>query len=361
MRIRMVNLTKIFSSIRGKVVALEDINLEIKDSEFFVLLGPSGCGKSTLLNLVAGLEKPTSGEIWFADKLVASSQKKIFLTPKERNVAMVFQSYALYPHLNVFENIAFPLRIQKTKDSVIKEKVIKAAEMVGISDLLNAKPAELSGGQRQRVAIARAIVRKPDVFLLDEPLSNLDAQLRMATRTELKQLQQSLGTTTIYVTHDQVEAMTLGDRVAVLRNGKIEQVGTPEELYNNPVNPFVATFIGLPPMNLIEATIVEENKEYFAVIDGNKLKIPVEKQRDIVTKNKKLILGIRPEDIYISSDKKENIFETKIISVEPLGRELIIYVLLGNQKISVLSTNKELKKNQMLLIEFNISKIHLFN
>jgi len=363
MRIRLVNLTKIFSSIRGKVVALDNINLEIKDSEFFVLLGPSGCGKSTLLNLVAGLEKPTSGEIWFADKLVASSQKKIFLTPRERNVAMVFQSYALYPHLNVFENIAFPLRIQKIKDSVIKEKVIKAAEMVGISDLLNAKPAELSGGQRQRVAIARAIVRKPDVFLLDEPLSNLDAQLRVATRTELKQLQRSLGVTTIYVTHDQVEAMTLGDRVAVLRNGKIEQVGTPEELYNNPVNPF-ATFIGSPPMNLIEATIVEENNEYFVVIDGNKLKIPMEKFKKIDIKNKKLILGIRPEDIYISLDKKENIFKTKIVSVEPLGRELIIYVSLGNQKISILSTNKELKgleKDQILNIEFNVDKIHFFS
>jgi len=369
MKIKLVNLTKKFFSIRGECIALDNLNLEIDDKEFFVLLGPSGCGKSTLLNLIAGLERPTAGEIWFGDKLVASNHKKFFLPPKERNVAMVFQSYALYPHLKVFENIAFPLRIQKTKENEIEEAVKKAAEMLDITCLLNVKPAELSGGQRQRVAIARAMVRHPDIFLLDEPLSNLDAQLRVSTRSELKQLQKKLGVTTIYVTHDQAEAMSLGDRIAVLKNGKIEQIGTPEELYEKPATPFIAKFIGSPPMNLIETTLIEENNEYFVVIGSdNKLKIPNNKLKGELPKNKKLILGIRPEDIYIHPfgslsngvNLDKNIFRVKIVSTESSGREEILQVLLAKEKVFVLSNRKELRNSEIIDIEINVDKLHFF-
>jgi multiple sugar transport system ATP-binding protein len=225
MRVRIHHLSKGFRSIRGNVFALRDISMEIENGEFFVLLGPSGSGKSTLLNLISGLETPTHGEIWFDRMLVASHAKGVSLSPKERNVAFVFQSYALYPHMNVFENIAFPLKIRGTERGGIRESVERTASLLEISDLLSAKPGELSGGQRQRVAIARAIVRHPNIFLLDEPLSNLDPQLRLSMRTELKKIQRSLGVTTIYVTHDQTEAMSLGDRIAVLRNGEIEQTG----------------------------------------------------------------------------------------------------------------------------------------
>ena len=247
MKLRLVRLSKKFVTARGSVFAVRDIDLETTESEFFVLLGPSGCGKSTVLNLIAGLEKPTGGEIWFDEKLAASSDKKVFLTPKERNVAMVFQSYALYPHMSIFENIAFPLKVAREEEASILESVSRVSSMLGISHLLRAKPGELSGGQRQRVAIGRAIVRQPSIFLLDEPLSNLDAQLRTATRMELKALQRQLEITTVYVTHDQVEAMSLGNRIALLNDGDIEQVGSPEELYNKPANAFVAKFIGSPP------------------------------------------------------------------------------------------------------------------
>ncbi|MEJ2428386.1 MAG: ABC transporter ATP-binding protein [Deltaproteobacteria bacterium] len=256
MNITFKSLQKTFFTLRGKVEALKSIDLEIGQGEFFILLGPSGCGKTTTLNLAAGLERPTAGEIRFADKIVSSPEKKIFVSPKERNVAMVFQSYALYPHLNVFENIAFPLRVAKERD--IAEPVRNTAHMLDIENLLERKPAELSGGERQRVAIARALVRDPDLFLLDEPLSNLDTQLRTTMRAELKRLQRNTGVTTIYVTHDQTEAMTLGDRIGLFREGRLIQVGTPDNLYNSPQTPFAATFVGSPPMNLIPAEIKKE-------------------------------------------------------------------------------------------------------
>ena len=227
MRLLIDSLAKRYKSLRGPVFALNGVSLEIEDGEFFVLLGPSGSGKSTLLNLISGLEKPTMGDIWFDGSLVASGSKKVFWSPRDRNVAFVFQSYALYPHLNVFENIAFPLRIKGVKKAQVKRAVEETASKLEISGLLCAKPGELSGGQRQRVAIARAIVRRPSTFLLDEPLSNLDPQLRFTMRSELKDLQRNLGITTVYVTHDQIEAMSLGDRIAVLRDGGIEQIGAP--------------------------------------------------------------------------------------------------------------------------------------
>ncbi|MCD6459078.1 ABC transporter ATP-binding protein [bacterium] len=273
MKIALNSLAKKFFSLRKDHYAVKNLSLEINDKDFFVLLGPSGCGKSTTLNLMAGLEKPTSGEISFNDKIVASPAKKIFLSPKERNIAMVFQNYALYPHLNTFDNIAFPLKILKMNKTDIKKSVEQTADILKLSHLLKSKPNELSGGERQRVAIARAIVRKPDLFLLDEPLSNLDARLRTSTRAELKKLQRRLNVTTVYVTHDQVEAMTLADKIAVMNNGKIEQVGTPDELYDNPANIFTASFIGNPPMNIFKTKIMEQNNSFFIQIGNTKLKL----------------------------------------------------------------------------------------
>ena len=251
--IKIRDISKDFLSLRGRVVALDGISLDIEPGMFYVLLGQSGCGKTTLLNIIAGIEKPSRGEVSIGGKPVVSAERKLFVSPKNRNVAMVFQSYALYPHMSVFENIAFPLRMAKTRATEIARAVEGVAETLEISDLLPAKPAELSGGQRQRVAIGRAIVRKPSALLLDEPLSNLDAQLRVTMRRELKQLQRRMNVTTVYVTHDQTEAMTLGDKIAVMKDGGIEQIGSPDEVYEKPAGMFVARFVGTPPMNLLDA------------------------------------------------------------------------------------------------------------
>ena len=341
---------------------MRDINIETTDGEFFVLLGPSGCGKSTVLNLVAGLERPSGGEIWFGEKLAASSNKGVFLTPKERNVAMVFQSYALYPHLSVFENIAFPLRIAKETDKKITESVIQVASMLGISHLLRAKPAELSGGQRQRVAIGRAIVRKPSIFLLDEPLSNLDAQLRIATRMELKQLQRKLGVTTIYVTHDQTEAMSLGNRIALLKDGKVEQVGTTEELYNRPSNAFVAKFIGSPPMNLLKVRLVNEYDSWWMEIDSQKIDVAVLKKAWQLTP-KKYLLGVRPEDIRLSEENDDHHVKCQLLSVDPVGREMILQARLGDQDLTILTTDMRYataKAGINLKLLFDFKRMHFF-
>ncbi|SMC94301.1 carbohydrate ABC transporter ATP-binding protein, CUT1 family [Primorskyibacter flagellatus] len=233
----------------GSFVGVDDFDLTIADQEFLVLLGPSGCGKTTTMRMIAGLEEASGGEIWIGDRMVND------LDPKDRDVAMVFQSYGLYPHLNVYENIRFPLRVRKADPATHDERVLKAAEMVELTDFLHRKPAELSGGQRQRVALARAIVRKPSVFLMDEPLSNLDAKLRVSTRAQIKNLSHELKVTTVYVTHDQIEAMTLADRVVVMKAGVVQQVGTPTDIYDNPANTFVASFIGSPAMNLMEGDI----------------------------------------------------------------------------------------------------------
>src|SRR5881409_1830128 len=239
------NLTKVFKE--GELGAVNNVNLETKEGEFLVLLGPSGCGKTTLLRMIAGLETPTAGEILIGGRVVNE------LSPRDRRIAMVFQSYALYPHLSVYKNIAFPLKAQNVKKELHKEKVEWAASLLGIGALLDRKPRELSGGERQRVALARAIVREPAVFLLDEPLSNLDAKLRASAREELEQFHKSVGTTTIYVTHDQVEAMTMGTRIAVMSEGSVRQIGTPADVYDQPADTFVATFLGSPPMNIVPA------------------------------------------------------------------------------------------------------------
>ena len=288
-------LTKVFK--QGELGAVNEVDLETREGEFLVFLGPSGSGKTTLLRMIAGLESPTAGEILIGGKVVND------LTPRERRIAMVFQSYALYPHLTVYNNIVFPLKAQKVPKNLHKEKVEWAASLLGIGGLLQRKPRELSGGERQRVALARAIVREPSVFLLDEPLSNLDAKLRLSAREELERFHRRVGTTTIYVTHDQVEAMAMGDRVMVLNKGVVRQLGTPKEVYDDPADTFVATFLGSPPMNLME-------------MDG-------------------MIIGFRPEHFRVAEDVKESAkvtFKFRVENVEYLGAEFILAGLLQGGK-----------------------------
>lgn len=359
MRVRIQNLKKKYFSLRGAIKAIDGIDLIIENGEFFVLLGPSGCGKSTLLNLIAGLEKPSSGEIWFDDKIVSSTHK-LHLMPQQRNVAMVFQNYALYPHLTVFENIAFPLRIMKLKKEEVINRVKEVAQLLKISDLLTAHPAELSGGQRQRVAVARAIVRKPKLFLLDEPLSNLDAQLRIVMRGELKELQRRLRITTIYVTHDQSEALALGDRIAVMRNGRIEQVATPKQLYQEPQTIFVASFIGTPAMNLLELKLQGERENYFATLAGQRIYLPREKVKDKnLAIGETFILGIRPENIEVDLSAKTAIKAT-ITRIENLGKELLCYLKVAEHRLHVLILPAKLQEGKELSIRFKTDKIHLF-
>lgn len=358
MKIKLINLTKKFVSMRGEITAVSNVNIEIGDKEFFVLLGPSGCGKSTILNLVAGLETPTGGEIWFDEKIITKNEK-VYLTPKQRNIGMVFQSYALYPHMSVFENISFPLKIRRYKRDEINKLVNEVASILKISHLLRAKPSELSGGERQRVAIARAIVRKPDLLLFDEPLSNLDAKLRISTRTELKNLQKEIGITTIYVTHDQIEAMALGHRIAVLKEGKIQQIGTPHELYENPFNTFVASFIGSPPMNLITLPFIVENGVYYILIGENKVKIPDSKVPSRAESKRSFIFGIRPEDIIIGSQPDS--IKAKVCSVEPLGRQILLVIDIDKYKFSVLTNYSHYKIDEFIKIKFNLDKMYIFS
>ena len=364
MKLKLVHLAKRFVSARGAVEAVKDVHLEVRDREFFVLLGPSGCGKSTVLNLVAGLEAPTGGEIWFDDSRVASPGKGHMLSPGQRNVAMVFQSYALYPHLSVRKNIAFPLNISGATREKIDEKVQKAADMLGIAALLNAKPRELSGGQRQRVAIARALVREPAVFLLDEPLSNLDAQLRASTRSELKKLQRRLGITTVYVTHDQVEAMSLGDRVALLRDGCVEQVAEPKALYERPANSFVARFIGSPPMNLLHASMEELDGIPWLFLEDYRLRLDAMRNAFPAGYGKmECLLGVRPEHASICLEAEEASLRVRIVSIESLGRETLLHGLVGDQPFTVLSTDAHLMGVQsggFIHVRLNLEKLQLF-
>jgi multiple sugar transport system ATP-binding protein len=300
----------------GSFAAVADLNLEVRDKEFLVLLGPSGCGKTTTMRMVAGLEEVTQGEIYIGDDLVND------LLPKYRDVAMVFQSYALYPHLTVEENIGYPLRIRKVPMEERRRIVLAAARRVELEDFLKRMPKELSGGQRQRVALARAIVRRPKVFLMDEPLSNLDAKLRMQMRAELKRLQHELQVTTIYVTHDQIEAMTLAHRVAVMNRGMIEQLGTPRQIYNDPRTLFVAGFIGSPPMNLVEGEV----KDGVFMADG----LVVKGLGDITTA--KAVLGVRPEDVHvIDAGAEDKNLASPIYSVELTGENTLVSVPAGNR------------------------------
>ena len=359
MKLAFSGVSRTFQSGRGEVRALRDVDLVVEEGELFVLLGPSGCGKSTVLNLAAGLVRPTSGEIRFGDRVVASRDGKVFVPPAERNVAMVFQSYALYPHLDVFENIAFPLRVARAGKPEIGRVVTDAARTLGIEGLLRVRPAELSGGQRQRVAIARAIVRKPSLFLLDEPLSNLDAGLRASTRVELKRLQRDLGVTTLYVTHDQTEAMSLGDRVALLRDGRIVQAGTPRDLYERPESPFAATFIGQAPMNLLDVSVLEGGDGLR--LGGKELALPPDRARVVRSLGTRaLLLGIRPEDVRIFPGTSGNRVAGTVSAVESLGREELVHVRAGACTISVLGKGASFREGDAVTIEIPMEAAHFF-
>ncbi len=324
--VKLVNLTKKF----GKVTAVNNLNLEIKKGEFVALLGPSGCGKSTTLYLIAGLYKPTSGEIYFDDRVVND------LDPKDRNIGMVFQSYALYPHMTVYDNIAFGLKIKKVPKQEIDRRVKEVAKMLHIENLLDRKPAQLSGGQQQRVALARAIAKHPDIFLMDEPLSNLDAKLRIEMRTELKRLQKELGITTIYVTHDQIEAMTMADRIAVMNEGKLQQYGEPDELYNRPSNIFVADFIGTPPINLLPVNLVQGNGKVYIKTPFGDIEIGDE-YAEVFRKlsEGEYIMGIRPEHIKVANSNEAGL-EGEVFVIEPLGKEVQLDIKRGEHRIRVL-------------------------
>ncbi|RLF91802.1 glycerol-3-phosphate ABC transporter ATP-binding protein [Thermococci archaeon] len=360
--VRLEGVWKIF----GNFEAVKNLNLKIKDGEFMVLLGPSGCGKTTTLRMIAGLEEPTRGRIYIGDRLVADPEGGVFVPPKDRDVAMVFQSYALYPHMSVYDNIAFPLKIRKVPKQEIDQRVREVAELLGLTDLLKRKPRELSGGQRQRVALGRAIIRRPQVFLMDEPLSNLDAKLRVKMRAELKKLQRQLGVTTIYVTHDQVEAMTMGDRIAVINAGVLQQVGSPDEVYNKPANVFVAGFIGSPPMNFFNVTITEDGFVDFGEFKLKLLPDQFELLRDVGLIDKDVLLGIRPEDIYEATSTQvktqENVIHAKVDIVENLGGEKIVHLRTGGVSfVGKFPAESFVKENQEVDVIFDIKKIHIFD
>ncbi|MGC9001698.1 MAG: ABC transporter ATP-binding protein [Dictyoglomus sp.] len=359
--VKLENVTKRF----GDVIAVNNVNLEIKDKEFIVLVGPSGCGKTTTLRMIAGLEEVTSGNIYIDGKVVND------VPPKDRDIAMVFQNYALYPHMTVYDNMAFGLKLRKYPKSEIDRRVKAAAEMLGIENLLKRKPKELSGGQRQRVALGRAIVREPKVFLMDEPLSNLDAKLRVQMRAELKKLQRTLGVTTIYVTHDQTEAMTMGDRIVVMKDGVVQQVDDPLIVYEKPNNVFVAGFIGSPPMNFIDATLSSDAK--ILDLGSFKLGIPADMQGFVAeqAKNylgKKVILGVRPEHIYeVSLIKTEDLIleavaDMRVEVLEPMGTEVYLYLI--NGPVSVVArvgSETKARMGENVKVMFDLRKMHLFD
>ncbi len=352
-RVKLDHVSKYF----GKVRAVENVDLEIMDGEFVTLLGPSGCGKTTTLLMIAGIYKPTKGRIYFDEHDVTD------LPPKDRNVGMVFQSYALYPHMTVYENIAFPLRLKKMPKHEIDRRVREVAKFLRIDHLLDRKPGQLSGGQQQRVALARALVKEPDVLLLDEPLSNLDALLRVYMRAELKRLQKELKITTIYVTHDQVEALSMSDRIVVMNEGRVQQVGTPSEIYSNPANTFVASFIGTPPMNLIPCTYRETEESPVLNCPGFTYRLPPEAKEAMAARTSdEVYLGVRPEDIEIVETEPSHA-RAVILVVEPLGKDLIVTASLGEEHMLKIATTptKAVVPNQKVGLRFREEKIHVFD
>lgn len=344
----------------GKTEVVHGISLDILDKEFVVLVGPSGCGKSTVLRMVAGLEKITSGSVSIGDRIVND------VAPKDRDVAMVFQNYALYPHMNVFGNMSFGLKLSKTPKAEILERVNEAAAILGLEELLHRKPHQLSGGQRQRVAMGRAIVRKPSVFLFDEPLSNLDAKLRTQMRTEIKRLHQKVQSTAIYVTHDQVEAMTLADRIVVMKNGSIEQVGHPMDLFQHPANTFVAAFIGTPPMNLVPARIVKiDGALVIRLNDRLRVPIPV-KEKMALSEEMDVLMGLRTEDFTVDTGGSRFPDEWKLDGtvevVEPLGGETHMHMNFHGVSFIAKSEGRDVfKAGQQLRMAMNLNHLHLFD
>ena len=349
--VRVVELTKKF----GDVVALHSETLTFEDTKLTVLVGPSGCGKTTLLRMIAGLEEPTDGSIYVGEKRVDA------VPPWDRNIAMVFQSYALYPHMKVFKNIAFPLEAQKAPKQEIRERVERTAEILGISELLDRTPRQLSGGQMQRVAIGRAIVRNPEVYLMDEPLSNLDAKLRVTMRVELKRLQKELSVTTIYVTHDQAEAMTMADKLVVMRDGRIQQVGPPDDVYLNPANIFVAGFIGSPAMNFIPCTY-DSACSVFSSGPFN-YQSP-ERLSQILSRQSvsNLILGVRPEDVKVHWEAQENTIPATVYVTEPLGKENLLTLKIGQHLVKASVPGRvPAKLDEPVWLEFDPDAVHLFD
>jgi len=356
-----VILKDVWKIYPNNVEVVKNVSLEIKDKEFLVLVGPSGCGKTTTLRMVAGLEDITKGEIFIGEKKVND------VSPKDRDIAMVFQNYALYPHMNVYDNMAFGLKLRKLSREEIEKKVNDAAKLLDIGHLLKRKPAELSGGQRQRVAMGRAIVREPQVFLMDEPLSNLDAKLRVQMRAELQKLHHNLGITTIYVTHDQTEAMTLGDRIVVFNGGVIQQVDTPLELYKKPANKFVAGFIGSPSMNFIDSKVIAKNNALYVEGEGFSLKVPSEYSSQLDNyKDKDVVFGIRPEDIH-DAGFAQDCSEDSCVSIpvevtEPMGSEIYVYLKMGkNSIVARVVSFSSARVGSDLKVYFDMKKMHLFD
>ncbi len=353
----------IYKKYPGGVTAVSDFSLEIKDKEFLILVGPSGCGKTTTLRMIAGLEEITEGELFIGDRLIND------VAPKDRDIAMVFQNYALYPHMTVFDNMAFGLKLRKTPKEEIKRRVEEAARILDITHLLDRRPKALSGGQKQRVALGRAIVREPKVFLLDEPLSNLDAKLRAQMRTELTKLHQKLGTTFVYVTHDQVEAMTMASRIVVMRDGLIQQVDTPQNLYDRPANIFVAGFIGTPQMNFINSHLIKRGNDVYVTFDQFEIKLPEEKAKDPALQpyiDQDVIVGIRPECLhdepaYISS-MADSTIDTFVEVTELMGSEIYLYLLAGDQSlVAKVSARSTARTGDQIKIAFDASRIHIFD
>ncbi len=366
-----LSLRNVYKKYPGGVIAVSDFNLEIKDKEFIILVGPSGCGKSTTLRMVAGLEEISSGEVYIGDRLVND------VAPKDRDIAMVFQNYALYPHMTVFDNMAFGLKLRKVSKDEIRRRVEEAARILDIEHLLERKPKALSGGQRQRVALGRAIVREPKVFLLDEPLSNLDAKLRAQMRTEISKLHQRLGTTFMYVTHDQTEAMTMGTRIVVMKNGFIQQVDTPQNLYLRPCNLFVAGFIGSPQMNFIETKVLCENDVYYLEFGSEdtkrragvkfKIKLPENKTANLKEYiGKEVIMGIRPEHVHNEPElieaNPDSIVEAKVEVTELMGAETYLYMDCEGQDINArVAPSSTAKPGDKIKIAISAENIHIFD
>ncbi|MBQ5590076.1 MAG: sn-glycerol-3-phosphate ABC transporter ATP-binding protein UgpC [Clostridia bacterium] len=358
-----ITLKDIKKTYDDGVTVIEGLNLEIKDKEFIILVGPSGCGKSTTLRMIAGLEDITDGEMYIGDRLVNK------VAPKDRDIAMVFQSYALYPHMTVYKNMAFALELRKVPKKIIDEKVREAARILNIEQYLNRKPKALSGGQRQRVALGRAMVRDPAVFLLDEPLSNLDAKLRTEMRSQITRLHNRLQTTFVYVTHDQTEAMTMADRIVVMKDGFIQQVDTPEYLYDHPCNMFVAGFIGTPQMNFIDAIIDLKDAKLYAKFDKYSVLLPERMQKDEQLKKhigQNVVLGVRPEDLhaeekYALADMSNKI-DLQVEIAEMMGSEIYVYSNIGEKKvIAKVPSSEKIKSNTLVSLYLDIEKAHIFN